>query len=162
MSVKNSKEIIYSQKKLIVNKFKKHKFAVYSFYFLTLLYTITTFAEFFSPYPTFQRNREFLYAPPSSLHFFDKSGKFSILPFVYELKGELDMKTFQRTYVNNDKMKYKIVFFPKVESYSMLFLHLIGNSSALKMEDNYFLWVRMAWEEMFLAELSMVLERLCM
>ena len=75
MSVENSKEIIYSQKKLIVNKFKKHKFAVYSFYFLALLYIITTFAEFFSPYPTFQRNREFLYAPPSSLHFFDKSGK---------------------------------------------------------------------------------------
>ena len=124
MSVENSKEIIYSQKKLIVNKFKKHKFAVYSFYFLALLYIITTFAEFFSPYPTFQRNREFLYAPPSSLHFFDKSGKFSILPFVYELKGELDMKTFQRTYVNNDEMKYKIVFFPKVESYSMLFLTL--------------------------------------
>ena len=38
----NSKEIIYSQKKLIVNKFKKHKFAVYSFYFLALLYIITT------------------------------------------------------------------------------------------------------------------------
>ena len=34
------------------------------------------------------------------------------------------MKTFQRTYVNNDEMEYKIVFFPKVESYSMLFLTL--------------------------------------
>ena len=147
MSVKNSKEIIYSQKKLIVNKFKKHKFAVYSFYFLTLLYTITTFAEFFSPYPTFQRNREFLYAPPSSLHFFDKSGKFSILPFVYELKGELDMKTFQRTYVNNDKMKYKS-FFPRL-NHIACFFYITGNSSALKMEDNYFLWVRMAWEECF-------------
>ena len=54
MSVKNSKEIIYSQKKLIVNKFKKHKFAVYSFYFLTLLYTITTFAEFFHLIPLFK------------------------------------------------------------------------------------------------------------
>ncbi len=83
MSVKNSKEIIYSQKKLIVNKFKKHKFAVYSFYFLTLLYTITI--EFFHLILLFKEIVNF-FMQPSSLHFFDKSGKFSILPFVYELK----------------------------------------------------------------------------
>ena len=124
MSVENPKKDVYSQKELIINKFKKHKFAVYSFYFLIFLYVITTFAEFFSPYPTFQRNREFLYAPPSTMYFFDKSGKFSLFPFVYDLKGTLDIKTFQRTYVENDEKRYHLVFLPKVESYGILFFTL--------------------------------------
>ena len=133
MSVENPKKDVYSQKELIINKFKKHKFAVYSLYFLIFLYIITTFAEFFSPYPTFQRNREFLYAPPSSIHFFDKSGKFSIFPFVYNLKGELDIKTFQRTYVENDEKRYCLVFLPKVESYGILFFKL--NRKFIGIED---------------------------
>jgi peptide/nickel transport system permease protein len=133
MPFETPKKDVYSQKELIINKFKKHKFAVYSFYFLIFLYITTTFAEFFSPYPTFQRNREFLYAPPSSLHFFDKSGKFSLLPFVYDLKGELDIKTFQRTYFENDKKRYHLVLLPKVEAYGILFFTL--NRKFIGIED---------------------------
>jgi len=117
-------DIIFSQRTLIIKKFNKHKFAVGSLYFLIFLYLITTFAEFFSPYPTFQRNREYLYTPPSNIFFFDEEGYFSFYPFVYKIESELNLKTFQREYVQNKEEKYYIRFFPKVESYTILFFNL--------------------------------------
>ena len=117
-------DTIFSQRTLIIKKFSKHKFAVSSLYFLIFLYIITTFSEFFSPYSPFQRNRNYLYAPPSKILFFDEDGNFSLIPFVYKMEYKLNLKTFERKYEQNKEKKYFIKFLPKVENYDILFFNL--------------------------------------
>jgi len=52
--------------------------------FLVLLHGAVFFCGFVAPYDTASQNRDFPYAPPTSLHFVDAEGHFHLRPFVYE------------------------------------------------------------------------------
>ena len=62
------------------------------------MYSFALFAEFYSINDHQQRHVKYAKAPPHTLHFVDEEGAFHIVPFIYELKQELDMETLQRNY----------------------------------------------------------------
>jgi peptide/nickel transport system permease protein len=122
---------ILSQRKLIWRKFRRHRVAYACLYILIALYGVAIFAEFFSPYGAFQRNSSFLYSPPTPLRFIDENGTFHLRPFVYRITNELDMQTFQRSYVEDTSEKYFLNLLVRGERYQLLGLietdiHLFG------------------------------------
>ena len=112
-------------------KFKKNRTAVVGAIILAILYIISIlFAEFFSPYSK-ERQSNVLEAGPTSIHFVDADGNFSLRPFVYGLERKLDMKTRERTYIDDPSIKYDIHFFVPAEEYKLLGIipmstHLFG------------------------------------
>src|SRR5258708_9078214 len=71
-----------SQRELLWHGFQKHKLAVLSLGGLTILYLICIFADFFSPYDTLHRFKDFNDTPPTTIHFPDKHASL-IHPFIY-------------------------------------------------------------------------------
>ena len=122
---------ILSQQQLIWRKFKRHRVAYFCMIFLVLFYVLAIFAEFFAPYGPFKRYTDYLYAPPTPIHFIDENGAFNLRPFVYKISSELDLNTFRRTYVEDTSEKYFLQFFTKGEPYRLLGfidtdIHLFG------------------------------------
>ena len=111
---------VLSQRQLIWRKFRRHRVAYFCWIFLTFFYVLAIFAEFFAPYGPFTRDTGFLYAPPTPIHFSDEEGSFIFRPFVYKISNELDLETFQRTYVEDKTEKYFIQFFTQGETYALL------------------------------------------
>ena len=122
---------ILSQRQLVWRKFKRHRVAFYSMIFLIVFYVLAIFAEFFAPYGAFERHTDFLFAPPTPIHFVDENGTFHLRPFVYKITNELDLDTFQRTYTEDTSEIFFIQFFVQGESYQLLGfittdIHLFG------------------------------------
>lgn len=91
------------------------------------------FAEFFSPYPAEFKSRIYLGAPPQIPRFVDDEGNWSLRPFVYGYKREIDPTTFTRRFVEDRSVKYPIYFIVRGEPYKMwnLFwwdVHLFGTA----------------------------------
>lgn len=119
-----------SQWKLIWLRFRKHKLAVAGAIVLLILYIVAIFAPFFSPNDPYGKSREYKDAPPQVLHFVDKDG-FSLRPFVYPLKREMDMTTFQTTFKEDKSKPYPVKFFVHGYSYKLFGvfesnIHLLG------------------------------------
>ena len=55
---------------------------------LAALHAIVLLAAFLAPYPFAEQHRDFPYAPPTRLHFFDTAGRFHPRPFVYALSPD--------------------------------------------------------------------------
>ncbi len=122
---------ILSQQQLIWRKFKRHRVAYFCMIFLVLLYLLAVLAEFFAPYGPFKRYTDYLYAPPTPIHFVDENGVFHPGPFVYKIDSELDLNTYQRAYVEDTSEKYYLRFFTKGQPYRLLGfietdIHLFG------------------------------------
>ncbi len=122
---------ILSQRQLIWRKFKRHRVAYVCLYVLILLYALTIFAEFFAPYGAFQRQTNYLLAPPTPIHFVDDKGVFHLRPFVYKIVNELNMDTFQREYTEDTSEIHYLRFFARGEPYQLLGLidldiHFVG------------------------------------
>ncbi len=98
-----------SQWRIMWWKFKRHKLALFSFYFLILLYVTVLFAEVVSPYELHHKDRRSLYAPPQAIHLFD--GDKFVGPFVYGYKFERDPETLRPIYTVNPKKVYPLRFF---------------------------------------------------
>ncbi|MXV94213.1 MAG: ABC transporter permease [Chloroflexi bacterium] len=111
---------ILSQRQLIWRKFRRHRVAYFCLVFLCLFYLLAIFAEFFAPYGAFTRDTNFLYAPPTPIHFVDADGVFHVRPFVYKITNELDLETFQRHYVEDKDELFFIEFFIRAEPYRLL------------------------------------------
>lgn len=114
-----------SQWQLIWLRFKKHRLAMVGSFVLIVLYAMAIFHGFISPYTPNERNAEYVYAPPQTVHF---SG---FRPFVYDIEQTLDMQTFRREYTEDKSQKYFIRFFVHGDQYKLfgLFLtdvHLFG------------------------------------
>lgn len=107
-----------SQWDLMFIKFRRHRLAMFSGMFLIIIYVVILFAEFFSPYPTNYKFGKFVYTPPVPVLFWDENGLSR--PFVYGYKQELDMETFQRTYVADTSQKFYVRFFTHGTEYSLL------------------------------------------
>jgi len=111
---------ILSQRQLVWRKFKRHRVAYFCMIFLVVFYVLAIFAEFFAPYGAFDRHTDYLFAPPTPIHFVDENGTFHLRPFVYKITNELDLDTFQRTYIEDTSEKYYIQLFVQGETYQLL------------------------------------------
>mgnify|MGYP003432457469 CR=1 FL=1 len=83
-----------SQWRLMWWRFKRHRIAVVSMWFLAILYGSTLITEFIAPYDLHTRNARFVYAPPQRLHLFHE-GSF-VGPFVYGFSYKLDKTGWRR------------------------------------------------------------------
>jgi len=122
---------VASQWQLMWRKFRKHKLAILGGTIVVILYVIAIFCGFFSSYDIYRRYPDHTYCPPQTIHFFDEEGNFHLQPFVYELKGELNMDTFQRVYTVDKTKRNPIYFFVRGDEYKVwnLFptnIHLFG------------------------------------
>jgi peptide/nickel transport system permease protein len=91
---------------------------------LIALHLSLLFAAFVAPYDPATQNRELAYAPPTVLHFFDRSG-FHLRPFIYQWVSENDVYRIDRSHA------YPIRFFVRGDCYRFLGmfeskLHLVG------------------------------------
>ncbi|MGC8971624.1 MAG: ABC transporter permease [bacterium] len=118
-----------SQWQLMWWKFRRHRLAVIGGIILMALYILAVFCEFFSPYTPLTRFEGYQDAPPTKIHFFE-NGKFQY-PFIYKLKKELNLQTFQYVFTEDKTQKYRVHFFIKGEPYKLwgIFptnIHLFG------------------------------------
>ncbi len=78
--------------------------------FLLVVHALVLFAELFAPYNPTQQNRTLPYAPPTAVHFLDKTGRLHLRPFVYGIRerpGELGV------YEEDPGQVYPLRFFLK-------------------------------------------------
>ncbi|MDK3074769.1 ABC transporter permease [Sedimentitalea sp. JM2-8] len=104
---------------LVWRKFKQHKLGLVSGIFLLFCYLILPFVGFVAPYTANERNSDYLYAPPQSVHLLHE-GKF-IGPFVYPTVAEADLVTFQWKFVTDTTRPMPLQFFCEGSDY-----HLAG------------------------------------
>ncbi|MCB9134056.1 MAG: ABC transporter permease [Anaerolineales bacterium] len=125
------KSISQSYWSLVWWKFRKNRLAVFGAIILAVYFiTCVFFAEFFSPY-TKDLETRYIEARPTYFQFYDAQDGFSLRPFVYALKSEVDLATRSRLFVYDETVKYPISFFVKGEEYKVLGLiptdiHLFG------------------------------------
>ncbi|WP_428425971.1 ABC transporter permease [Pararhizobium sp.] len=115
MTEEQSKIYQASQLRLMWWKFKKHRLALFSLFFLVFLYATIAIVEFLAPYNLHTRNVDFIHSPPQSVHLFDK-GKF-VGPFVYGREMTLDMDTLRRIYTDKPDKIEPIRFFCRGDGY---------------------------------------------
>ncbi|MBB4063249.1 ABC transporter permease [Gellertiella hungarica] len=104
-----------SQKQLMWWKFRRHKLALASAWFLGILYAMILVVEFLAPYNLHTRHMEHIYEPPQRVRLFHE-GSF-VGPFVYGRTMRLDMDTLQRIYTDNPADVQPIRFFCSGDSY---------------------------------------------
>jgi len=80
---------------------------------LIALHLAILLAGFIAPYDPAGQNREFAYAPPTRIHFFDASG-FHWRPFAYALSADFDGVH------ENRSQKFPLHFFLRGENYNVL------------------------------------------
>lgn len=109
-----------SQWQLVWRKYKRHKLALFATAIILLFYFVAVFADFFTIADFDGRNAKYVFAPPQALHFIDEDGTFHLIPFVYDLKQELDMDTLERNYTEDTSKRYHLRLFVEGEPYKLL------------------------------------------
>ena len=104
-----------SQWQLLWWRFKKHRLAVVSMWFLLFMYATVFATEFLAPNGRDTRNAFAINSPPQMIHLFD-DGHF-VGPFVYGWKQTLDMDTLQRIYVPDTSKVQKLRFLCHGDAY---------------------------------------------
>jgi peptide/nickel transport system permease protein len=124
-------ENLYTAKprQLIWWRFRKHKLAVVSLWFMIILSALAVFADFVAPYQPFSLSKLNTFAPPSVVRLFHE-GELQ-RPFIYALKRTRDPETARVIYKEDQSKVLPIEFFVKGEEYSFLGLfdadiHLFG------------------------------------
>ena len=100
-------------------RFKKHKIAVLSLVLLLILYVVSIFAEFFTPYDIEKRFPGFENAEPSIIYLFDENNEYLGFHF-YEFKKTVDRETFEVKFIEDKTKPVQINFFTRGESYDLL------------------------------------------
>ena len=93
----NERYYLASQWQLIRRKFARHKLAKAGLVVLAVLYVVSMFAEFFATQDIAKRDTGHIYAPPQRIRFVSEEG-FSLRPFVYPLRLEVDREKFRKVY----------------------------------------------------------------
>jgi peptide/nickel transport system permease protein len=89
------------------------------------LHLALLFAGFFAPYDPTRQDRELPYAPPTRLHFKDRSG-LHLRPFVYAwmtVPAGDHPDSYQETYKEDRSQEYPMHFFVSGPSYELLGIH---------------------------------------
>lgn len=110
----------FTRRQIFWIKFRRHRAAHLSMWFIGLLYLISVFSEFVAPYGPFQRHSQHLHAPPSTIRFVDAEGQFHLRPFVHPVRSTLDPHTFQRTYVEDTSQRHHLVLLARGQPYRLL------------------------------------------
>ena len=106
-----------SQWRLMWFKFRRHRLAVISAFFLIAVYFIAAFAEFFAPYDANALDTDFIRAPPQLVHVVHEGSLRT--PFVYPMTMTLDMEQLQRVYTEDKTRPLPLRFFCKGPAYSL-------------------------------------------
>jgi len=120
---------VASQWQLMFRHFRRHKLAVIGAIVVLIMYGIAIFHGFLAPYDKLTRS-EYMYMRPQTLQFNDGNG-FSLRPYVFGITATSDPKTFTRTFVIDESVRYPVKFFTPRDTYSFLGLfktdiHLFG------------------------------------
>ena len=113
-----AQEKLYSapQWKLILWKFKRHRLAVISAWFLIAAYLMIFIVEIVAPYQADTRNTDMIRHPPQGIHLFD-DGRF-VGPFVYGTIFKLNMETLKREYTVDPTRVEKLRFMCSGDKYN--------------------------------------------
>lgn len=127
----SAKAVLYtaSARQLMWWRFRKHKLAVASLFFLIFCYVVAIFAEFVAPYHPGEVERLSTFSPPQVVRVWHDGSLHR--PFVYELKRSRDAETARVSYVENRDKPLPIKMFVRGESYKFWGqwkgdLHLFG------------------------------------
>ena len=115
LSPEQERYYLASQWRLMWWKLKRHRLAVISGGFLLVMYASILVSEVLAPYNLHTRHVDSIYAPPQSIHLFDR-GRF-VGPFVYGTTYRLNMENLKREYTENTKEVYPLRFFCSGDSY---------------------------------------------
>jgi peptide/nickel transport system permease protein len=99
-------------------KLRRHRLAVISAAVLLLFYLSCLFSEMIAPYARETRSNDYLYSAPSDVHWVH-DGEF-IGPFVYPIKKEIDLETFQTVWVEDVADPLPLRWFCSGDSYNWL------------------------------------------
>ena len=124
LTPEQEKFYLASQWKLMWWRFKKHKLALMSMYFLAFLYIMVIFAEAFAPYNLKERHTDFLFAPPQDIHFFHE-GELRA-PFTYAYEAYVDLKESRWRYRENKEKILPLRFFCTSSDYKGSDYHFWG------------------------------------
>jgi len=100
-----------SPRRLMWLRFKRHRLALISLAFLTLMYLLAIFAPFVAPYSAEDRNVRAIFAPPQTIHFVDTEGTFHLRPFVYGFTLRVNPETWVREYTEDPSQRFELGFF---------------------------------------------------
>jgi peptide/nickel transport system permease protein len=121
---------VLSYRQLMWRRFRKHRLALVGGLVLIVFYAVALFCDFVGTYGPLERTRRYINAPPQRIRFVGKEG-FSLRPFVYGLKLEVDGRNFSRHYSIDESRPYPIRIFVRSEPYELLGvfrtdIHLLG------------------------------------
>ena len=128
-STNNDKGLSYKAK--IWRRFRRHKIGMIGSAILIIIYLLVIFGGFIGPYNMMEKHSDYIYAPPTKLHFVDQEGNFHLRPFVYKLEKGRNPVTLAVEYKINKDKRYPIHLFVRGEEYKLLGLfetdiHLFG------------------------------------
>ena len=93
-------------------RFRRNTLAQIGGTFVILLFFITVFAPFFTPYNPTQTQLGTVYVPPQRVHFFDTEGRFHLQPFTYALVPDIGPPIPGHVFYREDTSKmYRLNFF---------------------------------------------------
>ncbi len=101
-------------------RFRRNTLAQIGGTFVVLLFFITLFAPFFTPYNPTQTQLGTVYVPPQRVHFFDTEGRFHLQSFTYALVPDIDPNTWARIYREDTSKMYRLNFFAPGWDYKLL------------------------------------------
>jgi peptide/nickel transport system permease protein len=116
---------------LVWRRFRRSKASVVGGCLVLTLVMLAAFADFFSPLSLAQIDLKSTFIPPQKIHFVDHTGKFHLIPFVYNYTYTLNPKTFQVYWAEDESKPYEIKFFVRGAAYKLFGLipanlHLFG------------------------------------
>ena len=126
----NERYYLASQWQLAWRKLLRHRLALAGGGVLLLLYAAALFAGFMAPYGPFTRNNDYINAPPTPLRLVAEDG-LHLRPFVYAVRGEVDMESLRRRYADDTSRRYPLSLLVRGEPYRLWGLietdrHLFG------------------------------------
>jgi peptide/nickel transport system permease protein len=92
-----------SARQLMWWRFRRHRLAVWSLWFLVAVYSMILIVEFLAPYSLHTRNSDMIYAPPQGIRLFH-DGAF-VGPHVIGRTMSLDMETLERVYTETGEVQ---------------------------------------------------------
>ena len=120
----------FSPLEMAWRRFRRNRLGVVGAVVLLILYVITLFAGFFSPYAIDTQHTENAFQPPQRMHLIHQ-GQLR-WPFVYPMKFERDPVTFIKQYVEDTSNPQPVRLFFQGEEYRLLGIktniHLFGVS----------------------------------
>jgi peptide/nickel transport system permease protein len=116
---------------LVWRRFRRSKVSIVGGFMVFTLFTLSLFAEFFTPYDMTKVDLQSAFTPPQQVYFgSDENGEFHLSPFTYNFVYELNPSTFAVEWVEDRSQAYEIHFFVQGPEYTILgissTLHLYG------------------------------------